>query len=215
MRKRTSFLAPRFTVSFSHGKDSHTFKVLRISSADGKQMSPSHAQCAFSDATAWKCGCQFWNATPHMLYPTWTLNAHMSSMRVDFEIFFLALRRPTQGWRQTRIHHGLYRSEHSQNQPLACKQMFSLFWSWRGGCPVSLAVLLEYKFLVSREGMQWALYQQLLNFLLGVKLPVKEGKSAELIDNAQLSIGLTIPKAGIFMLRLSGSIESSQASLRP
>lgn len=37
-------------------------------------------------------------------------------------------------------------------------------------------------------GMQWALYRQLLNFLLGVKLPVEEDKSidftAELIDDA-------------------------------
>lgn len=127
MRKRTSFLATRFTVPFSHGKDPHTFKVLRISSAaDGKQMSLSHAQCAFSDATAWKRGCQLWNATPHMLYPTWIFSAHMSSMRVDFKIFSPALCKPTQSWRQTRIHHGLYRSEHSQNQPLACKQMFFL-----------------------------------------------------------------------------------------
>lgn len=90
MRKITSFLAPRFTVPFSHGKDPHTFKVLRISSAaDGKQMSPCHAQCAFSDATAWKCGCQLWNATPHMFYPTWIVNAHMNSMKVDFEFFSL------------------------------------------------------------------------------------------------------------------------------
>lgn len=65
--------------------------------------------------------------------------------------------------------------------------MFFLFLSWRGECPISLAVLLEYKFTVSRGGMQWAFYQQLLHFLLGVKLPVKEGKSidftAELIDD--------------------------------
>lgn len=57
---------------------------------------------------------------------------------------------------------------------------FFLFWSCRGECPTSLAVLLEYKFLVSRGEVQWASHQQLLSFLLGINLPVKEGKSIDL-----------------------------------
>lgn len=147
MRKRASFWLPDSLSHFSHGKDSHTFKVLRISSAaDGKQISPSHAQRVFSDATAWKCGCQLWNVAPHMLYPTWIFNAHMSSMSVDFEIFSPALCRPTQGWRQTMDYIGVKTARISHWLANKC---FFLFWSWRRECPVFLAVLLESKFLVT------------------------------------------------------------------
>lgn len=39
-------MGPRFTVPFSHGKDSHTLQAQKISSAaDGKQMSLAHSQC--------------------------------------------------------------------------------------------------------------------------------------------------------------------------
>lgn len=213
MRKRTSFLATTSTVPFSHGKDPHTFKVLRISSAaDGKQISLSHAQCAFFDATAWKCGCQLWNVTPHMLYPTWIFNAYMTSIRVDFEIFWNLFPCSLQANPVLETDQNPPRIIQEWTQPKSATgfqtNVFFLFWSWRGGCSISLVVLLEYKFLVSRGRVQWAFYQQLLRFLLRVKLPVKEGKSidftAELIDDASSPF-----------LKLESSCSGCQGVLNP
>lgn len=153
MRKRTSFLAPRFTVPFSHGEESRTFKVLRISSAaDGKQMSPSHPQCAFSDATAWKCGCELWNATPlgylMLIWAVWEL------ILKPFPLLSTGQPRAGDKPGTTMDYTGVNTARISHWLANKC---FFLFWSWRGECPVSLAVLLEYEFLVSRGGMQWVL----------------------------------------------------------
>lgn len=120
-----------------------------------------------------------------MLYPTWIFNAHMNSMRVDFEIFSPALCRPTQGWRQTMDYIGVKTARISHWLANKC---FFLFWSWRRECPVFFAVLLESKFLVTGGECSELCISSFSTFLLGVKLPVEEDKSidftAELIDDA-------------------------------
>lgn len=137
MRKRASFLAPRFIVLFSHGKDSHTLQGQRISSAaDGKQMFLSHSQCTFSNATAWKWGCQLWKTTPQMFYPTWRFTAHIVRWGLVFKSFCLlsAGQRRDEGM-ETDQDPPWIMYEHNKKQTLTCTKPFILALIAEGWVP--------------------------------------------------------------------------------